>query len=152
MSNFTYEQALVIAKGLSERSTDELFQELGLRIRDIENLGGYERSQQLTADYTQVAEEMLSFGDLKVIGRRWWRKLEPELMNMVCEKNNQDIGQITGGKTIPQVAAGLATAAVVTTLAPPAWLIVATTILATKIVSTGLDALCETWQESLKKP
>ena len=33
-------------------------------------------------------------------------------------------------------------------LAPPAWVIVATSILAAKISQSGLDLLCEVWQES----
>jgi hypothetical protein len=145
-----YEQALKAAQGLAERSDEALFEELGLRIRDKENLGGEERSQQYEAPYSQKADDMLSLGDLRKVGERWWQNLEPELMKLVCDPKNEDTGKITSGKTIPQVAASLATAAVVSTLGPPAWVIVATTILATKIAESGVSALCQTWRESLE--
>lgn len=50
------------------------------------------------------------------------------------------VGQCSPGKTIPQIAASLAAAGLVSTLAPPAWVIVATSILAAKIFESGLDA------------
>jgi hypothetical protein len=150
MSNATYDQALATAQALSERSDDALFAELGLRIQDIQNIGGYQRTQQFTGDFVQEAPDMLSVDDLRRVGRKWWQKLEPELMNVVCDKSNEEMGKITGGRTIPQIAASLATMGLVSLMAPPAWLIVAMTLLATKIASTGLDVLCETWQESRK--
>ena len=75
---------------------------------------------------------------------------EPELMKLVCDPNNAEMSQITSGKTIPQAAAALATAAIVSALAPPAWIVVATSILAAKIAQTGLEAVCEVWRESLE--
>ena len=87
--------------------------------------------------------------DIKKVGKLWWKKLEPELMNIICDPKNDDLGKITSGKSIPQIAASLATAGIVAAFAPPAWIIVATTILATKVTETGLDALCETWKASL---
>jgi hypothetical protein len=49
----------------------------------------------------------------------------------------------------PTVAAALATLGLVSALAPPEWIVVATSILASKIVESGLDAMCEVWHESL---
>ena len=69
-------------------------------------------------------------------------------MNLVCT-NNAEMKQITSGKTIPQIAASLSTAGLVSMLAPPAWVIVATSILAAKIFESGLDAMCEVWHESV---
>jgi hypothetical protein len=144
-----YEQALKAAADLADSSDDALFQELGLRIRDADNPGGKQRQQAFQAPFGQVAHDMLSTADLRRVGERWWRNLEPELMNLVCDPKNPEIGQIASGKTIPQIAASLATAAVVSTLGPPAWVIVATTILANKIAETGLQAVCQTWKESI---
>lgn len=149
MSTKRYEDAVKVAQELVERSDEMLFEELGLRIKDMENIGGYERSQRYTADFAQDAEELLSMEDLKKVGQRWWSKIEKELMKLICDPQNEDMKKITGGKTIPQVAASLATAAIVSSLAPPAWIIVATSIAAAKIAETGLDSLCEVWRESL---
>lgn len=147
MSATQYEEALREAEKLAVRSDDDLFEQLGLRIQDIQNLGGYPRSLRYSAEFAQEAADMLSTEDLKKVGRRWWQKLEPQLMNLVCS-DNPDIKQITSGKSIPQVAASLATAGLISALAPPAWVIVATSILAAKIAESGLDAVCEVWHES----
>lgn len=144
-----YEAALEAAATLEGLSEESLYEELGLRIQDMMNIGGYERSQYYEADFEQDAVDLLSVDDLREFGERWWAKLEPELMNIVCSDKNADLVTLTGGKTIPQVAAALATAAVISAFAPPAWIIVATSILAAKIVDTGVKALCEQWQESL---
>ena len=144
-----YERAVEAAEKLTQRSDEALFEQLGLRIQDVQNLGGFERATRFSADFSQEAEDMLSTEDLKKIGRRWWARLEPELMHLLCEKRNVELGQITSGRSIPEIAAGLATAAVVAALAPPAWIIVATSILANKIAQTGLDSVCEVWKESL---
>ena len=147
MSDTKYQEALREAEKLATRSDDDLFEQLGLRIQDMQNPGGYARAMNYSAEFAQDADDMLSTEDLKRLGRRWWAKLEPQLMNLVCT-NNAEMKQITSGKTIPQVAASLSTAALVSMLAPPAWVIVATSILAAKIFESGLDALCEVWNES----
>jgi len=144
-----YGRAVEAARDLADLSDEALLEELGLRIRDLENPGGPDRAGQYQATFSQRGEEMLSINDLKKVGERWWRNLEPELMKMVCDPKNDEMGKISGGKTVPQIAASLATAAVVATLGPPAWVIVATTILANKIAETGAQAVCQTWKESL---
>jgi hypothetical protein len=151
METPNYEQALREATKLTEMSEDILYEKLGIRMQDIHNLGGYKRSQQYSGQFPQVEPEMLSLKDVKEFGMRWWKKLEPELMNVVCSQESEDRKRLLSGKTAPQIAASLATAAVVSALAPPAWVIVATSILAIKITETGVDTLCEMWKESLKK-
>lgn len=143
-----YNKALSAAEQLSQRPLDGLYEQLGLRIQDLQNVGGYARSQQFSADFKQDALDLFGTEDLKEIGRKWWKKFEKEMVDLVCVKNNEEMGKITSGKTIPQVAASLATTAVISTLAPPAWVIVAATIIATKLVETGLDALCEQYNEA----
>lgn len=115
-----YDRALEAARDLADSSDEALLEELGLRIRDMDNPGGAERARQYQADFSQRAQEMLSVQDLKKVGERWWRNLEPALMKMVCDPKSEEMGKITGGKTVPQIAASLATAAVVSTLGPPA--------------------------------
>lgn len=147
MSESDYDSAFEEAEKLKDYNEEVLYEQLGLRILDIINIGGYERSKKYTAEFTQVAEDMGIIDDLKAFGRRWWRKLEPQLMSLVCDENNEEMKKITGDKTIPQIAASLATSAVILALAPPAWIIVATTILAHKLAKSGIDTLCELWRE-----
>lgn len=148
MSDPKYEEAFKEAQRLSEMSDERLYEELGLRMQDIINVDGYQRSQQFSADFEEVADDMLSLGDLKRIGQRWMRNIEKRLMKILCEENNTELKQITQGKTIPEVAATFATTALVSVIAPPAWLIIAVTIIAAKVADAGLDALCEFWKDS----
>jgi hypothetical protein len=150
MSDSQYDEALRSAEKLTARSDEDLFEQLGLRIQDMQNPGGYARSKGYTGEFGQEAADMLSTEDLKKIGRRWWKKLEPQLLNLICS-NNPEMKQITSGKTIPQLAASLATAGLISAMAPPAWVVVATSILALKIAESGLDAVCEVWHESLDR-
>jgi hypothetical protein len=150
MNDVQYQEAVSVAEELTRRSDEMLYEELGLRIADMVNVGGYQRSSQYSADFAQPdPKDMLGLSDLKEIGIRWWKKLEPQLMNLICKENNEDMRKITSGKTVPQIAASLATAGVISALAPPAWIIVATSILAAKFAESGIDAFCEVWRESL---
>ncbi len=149
---YGYELALAAAEELASLSDDELLVQLGLRVEDERNPGGDLRKQQFSADFQQNATDMLSADDLKRVGRLWWSKLEPQLLGLVCDEHSEERGRITGGRSVPQIAASLATAAVISAVAPPAWVIVATTILAAKIVETGLDSVCQVWGESMNRP
>lgn len=151
MEQTSYEQALREAQKLGDLSEDSLYEQLGIRMQDIYNPGGYQRSHQYSGHFQQTAPDMLSIQDVKEFGRRWWKRLEPDLMNIVCNQQSDDQKKLLGGKTLPQIAASLATVGLVSTLAPPAWIIVAASILATKITQTGLDTMCQMWEESLKK-
>jgi hypothetical protein len=145
-----YESALKTAEKYYEESEESLYEELGLRIQDITNVGGYERSQKFDAEFEEAAVDLFSFGDLKKIGQRWMENIKNKLMEMICSKEQSELKKITEGKTIPQVVAGLVTAGIVSTFAPPAWIIIAVTILVTKIMDAGIEAACETWKESQK--
>jgi hypothetical protein len=148
LSDTKFEDALNEAQRLGDMSDERLYEELGLRMQDIYNADGYQRSQAFSAEFEEVADDMLSLGDLRKIGQRWMRNIEDKVMELLCTEKNEELKQITEGKTIPQIAATLATTAVISVFAPPAWLIVAVTILAAKVAEAGLDALCETWRES----
>ena len=148
--NEKYEEALKSAEKYYEKSEESLYEELGLRIQDITNVGGYERAQKFEAEFEEAADDLLSFGDLKKIGQRWMENIKNKLMEMICSKDNSELKKITEGKTIPQVVAGLVTAGLVSTLAPPAWIIIAVTILVIKLMDAGIEAACETCKESQK--
>ncbi|MBI1206966.1 MAG: hypothetical protein GC191_06720, partial [Azospirillum sp.] len=151
MSDLSYEAALAEAERLARLSDDALIEQLGLRVADAEhNPGGKQRAQSFSAPFAHTAEDLLSTEDLRKLGRRWWGKLQREIMAIICDKNREEMSKITGGKTIPQIAASLATAGVVAVVAaPPAWIIVATSLVAAKIAETGIDAMCELWSERL---
>jgi hypothetical protein len=145
----SYHEALEEAERLSELSDDALIEELGRRVHATEQPGGQELARRFSGDFAAKAGDMGRATELlKDLGRRWWKKLEPEFMKWVCDPSNEDIKRLSGSKSIPQVAAGLATAAVTAAIAaPPAWIIVVTTLLATKICDTGLQVVCELWAE-----
>ena len=65
MNHTGYEQAFNEAAKLTKRSEDALYEQLGLRIQDMQNIGGYERSKQYSAEFAQEAEAMLLTEDLK---------------------------------------------------------------------------------------
>jgi len=139
-----YFDALMEAERLSQLSDDDLFVELGRRVGDKERSGGDARALAFAGPFSATEQDMAS-GTLRTVGTLWWEKLEPKLMAVVCDPKNGDLKDLTGNRSLPQVAAGLATATVIATLAPPAWLIVLTTLLATKIVESGLEAVCQLW-------
>ena len=128
------------------KGENALFEELGLRIEDMKNIGGYARSQAFAGEFRQDAKDQLGMEDLRKIGRKFWTKLEPQLIELICT-NNPELGKITGGKSLPQVVSSLATAGLVAALAPPAWIIVAVAILVNKVSQAGVDSICEFWKE-----
>lgn len=147
MPGTRFEQALAAAQDLSRLNEEERFIRLGQQIEDVKNLGGFRRAQNFAGSGADSAKDMPPSDELKEIGRRWWAKLEPELMKLVCDPNSEEAKRIMGGRTPPEIAASLATKGICSAFAPPSWIIVATSILAAKITETGLSALCEVWRE-----
>ena len=148
-----YNDALKEAERLSKMSDDRLLEELGLRAKDIERPGGEQRAQYFSGDFAVDAKDQ-GVGDfLLKAGRHSWADLQPKMMNLICDPNNADVRKLAGNKSIPQVAAGLATAAVAALIAaPPAWVIVAATLIASSLVESGLKGLCQAWAEEIKPP
>jgi hypothetical protein len=147
MAHDQYMAAEQAARKLAEKDERELLEELGKRIEDEKQPGGQQRKMQFDADFVDTSE-LAGWGTLQEIGRLWFHKAESELMKFVCDKQNADRERLTAGKTIPQLAAFLATNVVITVFtAPPAWLIVAGTIVAQKLAATGIEALCEVYYE-----
>jgi hypothetical protein len=135
------------AERLLRLSHQQLLEELGRRVLDAEQPGGKERSQAFRADFSAEAGAVGKGPEfLREVGALWWKKLEAQLMKILCDSENGDLNNLAGGKSVPALAAGLATAALTSAIAvPPAWLIVAATLLAAKVAETGVAALCETW-------
>ena len=138
--------ALKEAERLAELSDEALFHELGVRHEDAKRAGGDERKESFSAEFL-AADATMSSSLLAQIGRNWWSDFEPQLMRWLCEQSNPDVQRITGGRSVPQLAAGLAVAGITALAVPPAWLIVATTLVATKISESGLRAVCKAWQD-----
>ena len=134
------------ARSLSALTDDALYEELGLRAQDIFNVGGYQRSQSASANFQAAAPEMGLGAALKEFGERFWNKLEPQLIDLVCGADNEDRKKILQGQNIPDITAAIVTTGIVSALAPPAWVVVLAAILAKKIAQAGLDALCEQWK------
>lgn len=147
MSDDIRQEATAEARALSSRPIEALYEELGLRAQDIFNPGGYQRVQHASAPFQQEAGDMFGTDSLKEFGQRFWRKLEPQLMDIVCGADNEDRKKLLQGQTVPDIAAALVTAGIISALAPPAWAVVLAAILAKKIAQAGLDALCEQWKE-----
>jgi hypothetical protein len=84
-------------------------------------------------------------------GREWWKKLEPQLFEVLCNKNNpqhQDlIKALQDG--IKMLAAALAPALVAQAAMLPAIAIVVATIAAKEIAEAGLEVACELWAGSM---
>jgi hypothetical protein len=131
----TYQQALEESERLLLMSDDALFHELGLRIEDSNRPGGEERNQYYSGEFLAV-EPTMGTGILTDIGRRWWSNFEPQLMQLLCDPNNKDIKGLTGNKSIPALAAGLAGSALAG-LAAPSVVIVVASIVALKISEAG---------------
>jgi hypothetical protein len=138
--------ALKEAERLAVLSDNALFHELGVRHEDAKRPGGEERKNLFAAEFL-AADTTMSGSLLTEIGRNWWNDFEPQMMRWLCEQSNADMQRLTEGRSIPQLAAGLAVAGVTALMAPPAWVIVATTLVATKISESGIRALCKTWRD-----
>ena len=89
--------------------------------------------------------KMLAFG------QEWWDKLEPQLYEVLCNKNNEQHDDLMEALQdgVKMLAAALAPALVAQVAALPAIAIVVATIAAKKIAETGLEAVCELWTESM---
>jgi hypothetical protein len=146
-----YAAAEKAAAKLMHKDESYLFQELGMRIEDSKIQGGETRKLQFEAPFVDTSQT-LGGGFLKDVGRQWYNDAETELMKFLCDKQNPDRDKLTSGRSIPQIAASIATAGLLTVVAaPPAWIIVAATLLAQKITSTGIDALCKVYADRKAK-
>lgn len=148
--SITYEAAKAEAERLSRLSEARLLQELGLRAEDrIRDENGDDRAGSFEGAFA-AREPAMSGGRLEEIGRRWWGKLRNELMKVLCDPSNDDVKKLTGNKSVPDVAAALAVLAVGATVAsPPAWVIVGATLIAKKVVQSGVESICEIWAEDV---
>lgn len=94
---------------------------------------------------TEWTAKMVDFGE------RWWAKLEPELYDLLCNRDNQDHNELMDALLLGarMLAVALAPALVAHVSALPAVAIVVATIAAQMIAETGLEAACEIWTESM---
>lgn len=85
------------------------------------------------------------------LGRTWWARLEPQLYDLLCNKQNPDhdslMDSLVGGAK--DLALALAPTLVARLDALPAAAVVLATLAAKKIANSGLQAVCQTWSEAL---
>lgn len=142
MASQDYEAAQAAAADLDQYDEETLIRELGKRVEDARLPGGEERKQAWQADFTDTSPTQ-GWDFLAEVGRTWLQNLEKELMDFLCPKDNAERDKLLSGRSIPEIAASLATAGLVATFAtPPAWAIVVTTVVARKIVKSGIDSWC----------
>jgi hypothetical protein len=84
-------------------------------------------------------------------GERWWARLEPELHDLLCNRDNEQHSELMDALLLGarMLAVALAPALVTQVSALPAVAIVVATIAAQIVAETGLDAACEIWTESM---
>lgn len=154
MNEGEYERAVAVASILAQLPQDDLFEKLGVWRKGQTSEEAFPDHESLSYEAAVAGNtlEAINADELREVGRRWWCKIEQQLLGLVCDPSNTNLKQLTNGRTIPQVAAALATAGVVAAFAPPAWVIVATTIFASKVVETGIEATCEVWRENAQNP
>lgn len=145
MANDEYAAALAAAQELDHYDDENLVRELGKRIEDAKLPGGEQRKLTFQADFIDSSATQ-GWDVLEEVGRMWRRNLEKELMEFLCPKENIERDKLLSGKSIPELAATLATAVLIAVFAtPPAWAIVVTTLAARKIAKSGIEAWCQVY-------
>jgi hypothetical protein len=105
---------------------------------------------------TAFAESMTAMAPtdfFRDLGRTWWAKLEPQLYNLLCDKQNPDHDDLMDSLVhgAKDLALALAPTLVARLDALPAAAVVVATLAAKKIANTGLQAVCQTWGEAMAK-
>ncbi len=150
MAEIDYAAALAAAAELNQYDEDTLIRELGKRVEDAKLPGGEERKQAFQADFVDTSATQ-GWETLEEVGRAFRGNIESELMAFLCPKNNQEREKLLSGRTIPEVAASLATAGLIAVCAsPPAWAIVVATLVARKVTKAGIDAWCDVYYRKQK--
>ena len=145
MADHDYAAALAAAQELDQYDDETLVRELGKRVADAKLPGGEQRKMAFQAEFVDTSPTQ-GWEFLEDVGLTWRRNLEQELMEFLCPKDNAERDKLLSGKSIPEMAASLATAGLIALYAaPPAWAIVVTTLAARKIVKAGLDAWCQVY-------
>jgi hypothetical protein len=145
MSQTDYAAALAAAQQLNEYDNQTLTRELGLRIEDANLPGGDVRKQAFQADFVDTSPTQ-GWETIEEVGRKFLRNLEEQTMEFICPKDNAERDKLLSGRSIPEVAAALATTGLIAVFAtPPAWAIVVATVVARKIAKAGIDACCQVY-------
>ncbi len=116
-----------------------------------EELEMWDAPERAFASHYEAGPEFTA--KMKAFGERWWKKLEPQLYDLLCNKDNEKHDELMGalGKGAKELAVMLAPALLAPAVGLPAIAVVVATIAAKKILDTGLAAACEMWAESLEE-
>lgn len=137
------EQDLYTTLGITQQAIDTA--------RATHDTEALEQAQQYDAQFSAEDTEMGVLEDLRAFGQAWWTKLEPQLHDLLCNKQNEQHDELMealadGAKTLAVV---LAPALVAQVAALPPVAIVVATIAAKKIAEAGLKVVCDMWSESM---
>jgi hypothetical protein len=144
------ERARPVVADLKERSEEELYQELALRVRGIaENPEG---AGELDLAVVHDAALLGPLEDLQDLGRGFFAKFGPQAYNLVCaaegDKDRKDIRDAfsIGPDAVGAVIAGLLVAHLA--MAPAAAAVVGALVLRL-FFRPAYGAMCEVWKEKL---
>jgi hypothetical protein len=132
------DEAFIEAKKLSELRYDELLIQLGIRIEDMKEIGGYHRAKNyyLDSSIAELIDASIDTEKLREIGLEFFTKFEEKLRALFDELGGRRYLVEAGANSVPEAAALLATVASTHNLAPPTLSIVATTIIAQFLLVT----------------
>ncbi|MFL5757077.1 MAG: hypothetical protein ACJ77N_12355 [Chloroflexota bacterium] len=147
-----HERARVAAEQLQDVDDDELYQQLGLRIRAIE------RDPSIAGDLSPdvPATEMgISFVDLREFGRRTFVTLSAPAMGVVCagagEGHSLEALLRSFGTSGTAVTAALTTVLIGQLAIAPAVAGIVATLVVGKVAPATLQGLCGGWGRKLEQ-
>ena len=138
---------------------DDLYTTLGINQQAVEtaeknnDAAQLERAEHYDTVFSAADTEMGALDDLKAFGKMWWAELEPEVFDLLCNKENSEHDVLMDALTegAKMLAIALIPALVAQVVALPAVAIIIATIAAKKIADAGLEAACKTWKQSIEE-
>jgi len=138
---------------------EDLYTTLGINQQAVEtaeaqgNSAALEKAQHYDTVFAAEDTEMGVLDDLKEFGERAWAKLEPQVYDLLCNKENPQHEELMSalGEGAKMLAVALVPALATAGAAVPAVIVVVATIAAKKVYDSGMETACEMWAESLKK-
>lgn len=149
MSQLEQAAAPVVAD-LSQLEDDQLYQQLALRVRTLED--DYQRAGELQLDVSYQPDLMGPLDDLADFGRRFFERFNRDAYNLVCSADDaaerQKVRQAFGlGR---EAVGGAIVALLITHLAlAPAVATVVAALIVRLFLENSYEAMCSVWGDRL---